>query len=239
MDSGRCEHTAREDDRRFVVTGHVGLAAARMHAVLVTRPGSDVFHVYAGPLTPSGRFVPRAARTVCTARTRRLSVLERVGAVLDLAGRRVCGRCSARLSAFARRAEQPPVNRDLEAAYWQGVGLGDLVVALALTTTTAEAYTVSRVARMVADAQPGVPGVREAYRALDQKINRRLDRLRAAELSPEEREAAAARREAEADDAARAIAARQKAAAMDRAVDRRNAGLYLTPWERALLPSSA
>lgn len=67
---------------------------------LVARP-AGVVHAYVGPLTPSGRHVPRAGRTVCRAHTRRLHVLERTTVTLgrrESSGPQVCARCSARLT---------------------------------------------------------------------------------------------------------------------------------------------
>lgn len=229
------------------ISVHLGLAVARMHGVLVTRPGSRVFHVYAGPLTPSGRFVPRVARTACGARTRRLSVLERVGSVLDLGGRRVCGRCSARLSAVARRAEQPVSRDDFLRVYGglSGVTLGDLVVALAMCTTVDENRRVAYVASVVhgfmeptGTRRPVEAGRRQARYDFEVELLRQRRVLTAAERTPEEVEAAARRREDETARSAQLYAARRKAAAMDRALDRRQRGQYLMPHERALLSSA-
>lgn len=65
----------------------------RTQCVLVARP-TGVLHAYVGPLTPSGRFTPRAARPACGVRTRGLSVIP----LAEVRRRRVCVRCTARLT---------------------------------------------------------------------------------------------------------------------------------------------
>lgn len=227
------------------MTTHIGLVAARMHAVLVARPHSPVVHVYAGPLTPSGRSIPRAARAVCSARTRRLYVLERDGSVLDLGGRRVCGRCSARLSATARRAEQP-IQRAACVEFYAGLTLADLVVAIAMATTVEETHRIGFAMGLRFPAppvrRPEVTSDRDAFMAalfdVNAQLLRRRGELRVAELSPEEREQRAAARDAEAMRDEQIRAARRKADAIARATDRRNAGRYLMPHERELLNSA-
>ena len=74
------------------------LTLAPAGAVLVGRPASPVAHVYVGPLTRSRRYVPRAARPVCRARTNRLHVQEQ-SLLLVAAKRHLCAHCSARLAA--------------------------------------------------------------------------------------------------------------------------------------------
>lgn len=90
---------------------------------LVARP-AGVAHVYTGPLTPSGRYVPRAGRTVCRAHTRRLAVIASLQmSTLAAAAQtqRLCARCSARLESAEispnRRAEQPRTRLQYKAAY--------------------------------------------------------------------------------------------------------------------------
>ncbi len=227
------------------MTAHVGLVAAQLHAVLVARPGSRVVHVYSGPLTPSGRFVPRAARTACTAHTRRLSVLERVGSVLDLGGRRVCGRCSARLSAMARRAEQPH-QREACVAFYAGLTLADVVVAIAMATTVEETHRIGFAMGLrfppAPARRPSGEGDRDRFRAalfdVNTQLLRRRNVLRAAERTPEEVEAAAAARELEAMRDAQILAERRRSDRIARAVDRRNNSQYLTPWEKDLLSTA-
>lgn len=71
---------------------------------LAYRPTSGVFHLYAGPLTPSQRYAPRAHATVCKARTRRLTVCDATSLLVDAAvgRRRACKSCSARLPSRGR-----------------------------------------------------------------------------------------------------------------------------------------
>ena len=65
----------------------------RTRCVLVSRP-AGVLHAYVGPLTPSGRFIPRAARPACGTHTRALGVVP----LSEVRRQRVCVRCSARLT---------------------------------------------------------------------------------------------------------------------------------------------
>lgn len=88
------------------------LTIAGPTAVLVGRP-AGVAHVYVGPLTPSERFVPRGARAVCRAHTRRLAVLpeRQTSLVCDPNAPRMCARCVARLSSSDdRRAASPCIH---------------------------------------------------------------------------------------------------------------------------------
>lgn len=113
------------------------LTLAGPDAVLVSRP-RGVPHVYVGPLTPSGRLVPRAGRAVCRARTRRLTVLpsERRSSLDPCGPSRVCARCSACLS---RDGQAEPLTS--RAAYLEehsGATKADVAFALELATTVAE-----------------------------------------------------------------------------------------------------
>lgn len=219
------------------------LLVARMHGHLACRPGSPVFHIYSGPLTPPGRWVPRAGRAVCTANTRRLSILGRAGAAVDLGGRRMCGRCTARLTSLSARAVQPVTRADRLAVYGgkDGVTLGDLAVAVALATSVDETHAIGTVAALVHGPmspttvrRPAEVGYRQARYDLEVELLRRRRDLTAAARTPEEIEDAALAREAAAARDAQILAARKKTDARDRAVDRRNRGRYLTPWEREL-----
>lgn len=94
------------------------LVAAGGASYLVGRPRSGVTHVYAGPLTRTGRFVPRAGRPVCGARTRRLSVVTPPPGWSSLSAepwsRRLCTRCSVCLQArrfVPRRVSTPQAGR--------------------------------------------------------------------------------------------------------------------------------
>lgn len=248
------------------MSNHQGLTIARMNGHLVYRPGSDVFHVYTGVLTPSGRWVPAAGRTVCKVRSRRLSVLERTGAVLDLDGRRMCGRCTARLATLAARDVQP-VARDACLRFYAGVQLRDLVTATHLTTTVDETHRVGFVMGLLFGQAPVVRPAettwdpnrgwyvdrgkqprqylslaahdRHVYKQalfdLTAELLRRRRALVAAERTPEEIEAAARKREADAARDARILAERRRGAAMDRVLDRRTNSEYLMPHEKALL----
>lgn len=92
------------------------LRRAPAGARFVARP-TGVLHVHTGRLTPSGRFVPRSARTVCRAHTGQLHVV----APDDLQPpRRVCARCSACLSRPGRRGKQADslLTRDDYAAWY-------------------------------------------------------------------------------------------------------------------------
>jgi hypothetical protein len=92
------------------------LKVAGPGSVLAARP-AGVAHVYTGPLTPSGRFIPRTGQTVCRARTRRLHVVAippRWSSLLPEAADqlpRLCARCStclARRRTFARPRRWTP-----------------------------------------------------------------------------------------------------------------------------------
>jgi len=220
------------------MSAHIPMTVARMHGVLVTRPGSRVFHAYSGPLTPSGRFIPLAARTVCNARTRRLSVLERVGSVLDLGGRRMCVRCSARLARAARRAEQP-ISRDECLAFYRGITLADLVVATALTATVDETHRVGFVLSLLFGAPPARRPIefngRQALFDVDAALVRRRRALRETERTPDELEDLRRRRDEQAYTDGLAIASRRRADRIERAMERRDQGRYLMPHERELL----
>lgn len=101
------------------------LAIAGPDARLVGRPTSDVAHVHVGPLSPSGRYVPLSGRAVCRSRTRQLTVLpERRSSLTppEPGSRRVCARCSARLSSCSkgvngRRAEPCTHRTDYSSRY--------------------------------------------------------------------------------------------------------------------------
>lgn len=220
---------------------HLGLVVARMHGVLVARPRSGVFHVYAGPLTPSGRFLPRAARTVCRAYTRRLSVLERDGSVLDLDGRRMCARCRVRLVKVAGRALQP-VRREACEEFYAGLTLADIVTATALAETPDETHRIGFAMGLrfppAPLRRPAPVTDRDVFRGALFDVNaallRRRRHLVAAARTPEEVEAARRQREVEAEDDARLLAAHKRGGRVARAQDRANRGQYLTEWERPL-----
>lgn len=134
------------------MTPAVARHAAGPGARLVTRTG--VLHVYTGPLTPSGRFIPRNARTVCRARTGRLSVveLERVTALADDVRRRrprVCARCSARLTALRGSGRVEPQHRDHYRQAAAGLSIADLAVDLTAAATEDDVDHVVHIALAV------------------------------------------------------------------------------------------
>lgn len=113
------------------------LALAGPDAVLASRP-RGVPHVYVGPLTPSGRQVPRAGRTVCRARTRRLTVIpsERRSSLDPCGPSRVCARCSACLSRDGQA--EPLTSRAAYLEEYSGATKADVAFALELAATVAE-----------------------------------------------------------------------------------------------------
>lgn len=228
-------------------TVHLGLEVARLHGILAVRPGSDVFHVYTGPRSRRTGRIPRGARPVGNCRVGRLVELERDGSSLDLAGRRLCGRCSARLASRGRRAEQLTSRDDFLRVYGgrAGVTLGDLVTALVMCASSDENRRVAYVASVVhgfceptANPRPTQPGRGQARYDFEVELRRRRKDLVAAERTPEEIEAAAIAREVDQARQAQINTARRKADARDRALDRRLRGGFLLPHEKALVESA-
>lgn len=121
------------------------LALAGPSARLVARP-TGVAHVYTGPLTPSGRFVPRRSRTVCRTRTAQLHTLpqpERWSSLTCEAAAfpRLCARCTAcldRVRARSRQATTTPCTRHAALAAWAGTTKADIAFALDLATSPSE-----------------------------------------------------------------------------------------------------
>jgi hypothetical protein len=111
---------------------------------LVARP-TGVAHVYTGPLTPSGRFVPRNRRTVCRAHTRRLAVLpvERTSTLVHHGSTlpRLCARCSACLAPGETRQAEPTSRDDFRAVY-ADTSPFELVVAARMAETPDELAAV-------------------------------------------------------------------------------------------------
>jgi hypothetical protein len=129
-------------------------------AVLAARP-TGVAHVYTGPLTPSGRFIPRAGQAVCRARTRQLRVVPTPPGWSTLqcsqAGARrlprLCARCSTCLSRrvpsphgaaspVGRQVEQHPTSRAAYRHRFADLTPADLWVAAQLATTPEELAAV-------------------------------------------------------------------------------------------------
>lgn len=215
------------------------LAALRAGAHLVGRP-TGVAHIYQGALTPSGRYVPSKAATVCRAATRRLTVLE--GAAALGPGRRVCRRCQVLLPpSLGVETGKQLTTRDEWSAAYAHLTVGDLVLAAAWCRTVEETHQVGYVTTLVHGPQPfRQPAVGAEGRALFDLHSRVLFRRRqlvAAARTPEEIEEARRRAEDQAEDDARIQAARRRQVAIDQAVDRRNRGGYLTPHERQLVAS--
>lgn len=222
---------------------HLGLTVARMHGVLAGRRRSAVYHVYVGPTTPTGRS-PRGVRPVCSARTRPLTILRRCGVTVDVHGRRMCANCSARLTAMARRAEQPPSNVDQRKAFFEATGVtsSDLVVALAVASSVEETHAIANVTNLLfgpaSFRRPKAAGKAQARYDFEAELLRRRRSLATAELTPEERDAIEAKREAEAMRDEQIRAQRTKDDQMNRALDRRIRSAYLMPHERELLNSA-
>lgn len=223
------------------------IMTARLHGVLAGRPSSPVVHVVTVPRSRRTGRLPRNARSVAGCRTSRLYEVDRDGVVIDLGGRRLCKRCEVRLVSLARALEQPPAEHDARVAFWQasGVTSTDLVIALALATTEAETYAISEITNAIAGRvhpsvtrRPSTPGKAQGRWDFEKRLLTVRDRLRTAERSPEEVEAAARIREDRARSAAAIAAAQKKQDRIARATTRRLAGQYLAPWERELLNSA-
>lgn len=115
------------------------LRLAGPDAHLVARP-RGVLHVYTGPLTACAH-VPRARRPLCRARTRQLSVVQVHSslAMVSNSCRRMCVRCTARLTRDSGRAVHQPLRtrRDYLQAHAHTTA-HDLVFALKVAETPAE-----------------------------------------------------------------------------------------------------
>lgn len=220
------------------------VAAVRGGAHLTYRPGSRVLHVYRGPLTRSGRWVPRAGRTVCGARTRQLSVLERASLALDSGDRRVCLRCEAAMPDAMGRAVTVDVgSRDAMKAAYDGLTPALLRWAGARCLTSSESHQIGRVASIVLGEKPAnAPALRSAAQAelaaMWDEIYAHRRHLVDAERTPDERAARDHVKQARRDLEQRIAAQRSKDAQRNRALDRRSRSQYLTPHERELLASA-
>jgi hypothetical protein len=155
------------------------LTLAGDNAHVVARPTGRL-HLYTGPLTRSGRFIPRGARAVCRTRTRRLEVVDdaRTPSSLSLEtpsrGRLLCARCSARLA--SRRAEQhPPTTRAAFLAAFRDLTKADVAVALELATTPAEVDAAAHLSLVLFDVAGTLQPFTEHRRqwpALQQLVHR-------------------------------------------------------------------
>lgn len=222
------------------------VAAIRAGAVLAHRPTSNVMHLYMGPLTPSGRWVPRAGRTACKAHTRRLVIVQQLlepgpSSGLDdvlVGGRRVCRRCTA---ATYYPGELDTLNdRDAVATAYADLTTEDLGLAGRWARSTDESHQVGRVATILFGEKPTTPPARRtpeqaARAAMYDAIYGRRRLLEAAERSPEEQAKRDHMAEARRDLEQRVAAKRSNDAQRNRAIDRRSRNQYLTPHERELL----
>lgn len=146
----------------------IALRLAGPGAVLASRP-TGVPHVYVGPLTRSGRSLPRASRPVCRARTRRLTVL-----VLDgVATGRVCARCAVCLLSRGGRQTAPTDRRDWQTRF-AGITGEQLVAALDDARTPAEADVAAWASLLVY----GVAGCRRPHPTTGVSLHDHVTRTR-------------------------------------------------------------
>lgn len=143
-------------------------------AVLAGRP-AGVRHVYVGPLTPSGRYIPHRGQTVCRARTRRLQVLEPSAVGSMTYGARLCARCSACLLRTLPRGGQaePLTTRSAFRVAHIETTKADVAFALELATTPAEvdqAAHLSLVLFTVAGCNDGFTDRGRTWRSLHQLV---------------------------------------------------------------------
>jgi hypothetical protein len=217
------------------------VSALRLGAKLVSRR-RGVAHVYRGPLTKSGRFVPAGRAVVCGQRTARLSVLLDGLDALGVDGLRLCRRCAPLLDAFppdSPYAGRVLVTFDDKAAAFEHLTALDFAKAALWCQTVQETHQLGTLMSLVLGTEPlrkPEPGTCKymhwlAVRAL---IKRRAY-LRERELSPEQRAERDARAAADNDEQIRIQAARTRQARIDRAQDRARRGQYLMPHERELL----
>ncbi len=148
----------------------------RTQCVLVARP-TGVLHAYVGPLTPSGRFTPRAARPACGVRTRGLSVIP----LAEVRRRRVCVRCTARLGTPAAGGAGTQSRTQLLAAY-EGVTAFDLALDAWRAETPDDLERVEHLALLViglraAKTEPVVSPGGKVTGPLDDHITRARRRL--------------------------------------------------------------
>lgn len=216
------------------------LPAGRCDTVsLVARPGG-VVHVAVSPLTPSGRFIPVAARAVCRTHTRRLSVVQRRagGRTPDISGRRVCVRCITSLTATVDLPglDGRPMTRAQEVEAFELLTPAVLAEVATTLTSVEQTHELGRLASVL-HGQPSMKP--SAFRTeveaevadLHDLIHRTRRRLTSEAMTPEERDTVARAREQQHLEDQLLLAARRRADARDRAVDRQRGGLYVAPWE--------
>lgn len=214
------------------------VAAFAAGAAPAARTRSRVVHLYVGKPSRSGRYASTKGRVVCGVRCLRLPLLSPGSDVADLGGRRFCRRCTSLVpTSLGTDVHRLVAREDIAAAYGH-LTIRDLRTAARWTTSVDDTHLVARVAAVVL-GPPKMFGRRSADEQavfdLDRFIIRRRDQLRARELTAEEIEDRRARQEADSVRDAAVLASRRKSDAMDRALDRRNRGAYLTPWERQLV----
>jgi hypothetical protein len=140
------------------------LAIAGPDAHLVARP-AGVLHVYNGPLTRCAH-VPRAARPLCRARTRQLtadrdlspSITPLTATPASCRTRRLCARCTARLTRDGGRAVPTLRSRRDYLAAHSRTTAHDLVFALKAAETPAEVDAVAHLTLALFDVpKAGIP----------------------------------------------------------------------------------
>lgn len=217
------------------------VSALRLGAKLVSRR-RGVAHVYQGPLTRSGRFVPADREVVCGARTRRLSVLLDGIDALGTDGLRLCRRCAPLLKAFppgSPYAGRVLVTFDEKAAAFEHLTPLDFAKAALWCQSVEETHQLGMLMGLVLDPaplrKPEAGTCEHLHWLADRALMKRRSHLRERELTPEERAAQAFRSEIETEEQIRINAARTRQARIDRAQDRARRGQYLMPHERELL----
>jgi len=131
------------------------------------------------------------------------------------------------------------VTRDDRVTAYGHLSIQDLRLAAAWTRTVDETYAVATIASTVHGhcnptairRRPDAGPARDRY-DLEVELIARRDKLRTAELSPDEIHAARTRREMQNDETERARLSRIDAHRTAQHQDRINNGRYTTPWER-------
>ncbi|SDC44905.1 hypothetical protein [Nocardioides lianchengensis] len=220
------------------------VAAARAGAHVVARPRGVVHLAPAGPLTPSGSALPRAARTVCRARTGRLYLFTPGVVGVPGEGRRFCRRCTAMLPISLGSDVEHLRTRDDDLLAYGHLTVADFTVAAVWCRTVEETHQVGRIALVVLGSTPvRRPADRDspsyALWTFEQALFDRRRALAVRALSPEELAAREAERDHQAlvDDLARRGRARGRR--LDRLHDMANQGRYLTRSEREEIGISA
>jgi hypothetical protein len=138
----------------------------RVTCALVCRP-RGVLHAYVGPLTRSGRYIPRAARPTCGVRTRALRVIPHS----EVRRLRVCVRCTARLLRSPARETGHPTRGELLEAY-AGVTAFDLALDAWRAETVGDVERVEHLALLLI----GLPATKtQAVVSPDGKVTGPLD----------------------------------------------------------------